>query len=352
MATLTVYPDADAESTSVDGAVFNSGATWSGVHDATAGTGFDDSTSPVQFIRARKVSAGDWRVNRGFFLFDTSALTAGASISSAIISFAGQGTAVNNADGGNIDIVQTTPASNTALVAEDWDEIGTTLQATSLALSSWVSTDNTYNDLTLNATGLGNISKTGITKFGTRHSFDTSNTEPTGNNDAFCYTSDNTGTSSDPKLVVTYTTSIAYSFDATVGQFTLTGNDITINKTLSMLVSVGEFTLTGVNIILSKGYTLVASVGQFTLTGIDTIFTKALNMAVSVGQFTLTGISTAFKIALTMSVSVGVFSLVGNAITIARNGLYVIWSSVTKNVASWVDKIKNSATWNAQDKNL
>jgi len=75
-----------------------------------------------------------------------------------------------------------------------------------LAWASWVDTAGTYNDFTLNANGISNISKTGITYFGARDSLDTANTTPTGNNNWNFNSSNGAGTTTDPKLVVTYTT--------------------------------------------------------------------------------------------------------------------------------------------------
>jgi hypothetical protein len=66
-----------------------------------------------------------------------------------------------------------------------------------------------YNDFTFNATGIGNVSKTGFSKFGVRNpNYDVANTPPTWSSGVTshmqCYFSDEAGTTSDPKLVVTY----------------------------------------------------------------------------------------------------------------------------------------------------
>ena len=90
----------------------------------------------------------------------------------------------------------------------DFDQIGSTVFATK-ALTDWVTTDGTYNTFTLGAGGIANISKTGISKFATRISLDTSNTAPTGVNVTNCYYSDAVGTATDPKLTGTSTTPAA-----------------------------------------------------------------------------------------------------------------------------------------------
>lgn len=206
MATLTVYPDAgDPGSTSVDGTVLYDGAalgTWSTTRDATAGTAKNTTADSIIFMRARLVT-DSYRVTRGFFLFDTSALTSSANISAATFSIAGTGTATADDDVSTIHIVSSTPAANTTLALEDYDQVGSTSFA-SLAMASWVTTLDTYNGFALNASGLANISKTGVSKFATRNSRDLDNSAPTGTNQATCFLSDVAGTTSDPKLVITY----------------------------------------------------------------------------------------------------------------------------------------------------
>lgn len=208
--TSTFFPDPNVESTSVDGRILTDAqVTWATVRGLTTSPTVNDSEAAQVFIRGTKFSAVDFRIGRSFFLFDTSAIPDTDTISSATFSLAALALGVSNVDAGNWDLVASTPASNTAIVEDDYDQLGTTLQATSMALSSWVDTDTTYNDLTLNATGLSSISKTGITKFGCRSSLDTSNTEPTGGNQLGCYFADQAGTSADPKLVVVHSVVVA-----------------------------------------------------------------------------------------------------------------------------------------------
>lgn len=208
--TLTVFPDAG--STTNDGEVqMGTGATWAIVQgaatgDATTQSGGGDGSTACVICGSWKISSSSWFVYRGFTLFDTSGLTSGAVISACTYSLCtSTAVAISNDDAGNIDIITTTPASNTALVITDYPQVGTTLQATSLAGSSWSASDGTYNDFVFNSTGRGNISKTGISKFGVRQSNDTSNTQPAGKNRFTCYLSANTGTTKDPKMVITYT---------------------------------------------------------------------------------------------------------------------------------------------------
>lgn len=121
MSTLTVYPDAgDPGTTTCDGVVYKSDATWAGARDAATGTvGINETSDNI--ARTFYNSAGPtYHARRGFFLFDSSALTAAATISAGVISFAGTGAAVINIDTSSIHIVASTPASNTALAAADF----------------------------------------------------------------------------------------------------------------------------------------------------------------------------------------------------------------------------------------
>ena len=216
--TLTRYPDANPETTTVDGSVeHNIGAydTWAAIQGG-AGTGaFPDAASEAALWIAAGASAGQWQViSRGIFLFDTSTLTANASISDAVISLYGQSKQDVEGWTPNIDIYTSAPASNTALVAGDFDSLGTTSQTGSPITYAGFSTAG-YNAFTLNATGRGNVSLTGISKFGSRNAnYDVANSAPAftafASNGIQIYFADQAGTANDPKLVVTYTKPESY----------------------------------------------------------------------------------------------------------------------------------------------
>ena len=203
--TLTAYPNPSVETVSVDGYCSNDQATWAAARSGTASSSINDDITQGVFVQNRKVSASQWIVNRAFFLFDTSALTASASISAAtfgVVPHDGAGSTLT--DTMTLRIVSSTPASNTAIVVEDFDQIGSVVFASMLA-SDYVGTGSAYNIFTLDANGRANISKTGISKFGAVGSMDIDNVEPTGNNQVLCRYADYAGTSTDPALVVTYT---------------------------------------------------------------------------------------------------------------------------------------------------
>jgi len=218
----TYYPDPNTESTSVDGyvqynATLGGLCDWSLMRDATIGHSVDDSgtTIPISLYILYiddPVFSCYYDMGRIFLLFDTSALPNNATISAATLSV--YVTAKDNGDNDGDDtlnVVTTTPASNTALSTADFDQLGTTLQASAIDITS-IST-GAYTDFTLNSTGRGNISLTSITKFGLREGHDVGNVQIAegSTNGITAYSADQTGTANDPKLAVTYTIPAAFS---------------------------------------------------------------------------------------------------------------------------------------------
>lgn len=206
-ATLTVYPDPNAETTSVDGRTNNEiNGTYATAHDAASSSGAGDTNLYLDIWNSHDASS-NYNVVRSMMLYDTSSLTASATISSAVCTLTGYSAGFIVETGGtdSLTIVTTTPASNTAVTTADFDQYGTTLQATAVAFSSL--SDTGANNITLNATGLSNISKTSITKFGIRTQKDVDNTDAAGNGDVYAFfkSADTADVTSDPKLVVTYT---------------------------------------------------------------------------------------------------------------------------------------------------
>lgn len=149
-------------------------------------------------------------------LFNTSALTALATISAAVFSIkpSARNDGLSGAASANSAAVlcASSPAVNYALANADFNvaswgstEFGRTQKQSLL-------TDDVYDDVSLNASGLAAISKTSITKFGLRYGWDFDNTTTgltwasTGEQSMSFRTADTAGTSSDPKLVITYTT--------------------------------------------------------------------------------------------------------------------------------------------------
>lgn len=216
MATLTVFPDAgDPGTTSVDGQVRRQTVDQT-LANIRSGAGNNHSSTDTDMVAAYLAASTTTnqfqRLVRGIFLFDTSALGAGATISAAIFSLYGNnGTlgAVKVGDLGTtpLHVAGSTPASNTTLADSDYGQCQTTTFG-NIAYASF--TINQYNDISLNASGQSNISLTGVSKFSTQLEWDINNsfggTWVSGQVTAFdCNYADQAGTTQDPKLVVTYT---------------------------------------------------------------------------------------------------------------------------------------------------
>ena len=143
---------------------------------------------------------------RGIFLFDTSSLNDGATLTAASIGIYGSGKSAN-LGAFEVDIVSATPESNTVLANGDYANLGTT-PFSSVAYASL--SNAAYNTFSLNASGIATISKTGISKFGGRLNWDTDNSF-TGTWYSSCdsrimFEDGGTfGTTSDPKIDITYT---------------------------------------------------------------------------------------------------------------------------------------------------
>ena len=178
-----MFDEFNPNANAVDGYVERaSESSWASSHDVANGDVIQTGslTERCAIVVAATTGSNWWTIRRGFFLFDTSSLTAASTVASGTFSLY-VNTVTDQLDTGRaLAMINTNPASNTTLVAGDYTdgvESGTTQQATNINLSAL--NTSAYNDFTLNATGISNISKTGVTKFGTRIEADRANTVPT-----------------------------------------------------------------------------------------------------------------------------------------------------------------------------
>ena len=175
---------------------------------AGAGNEFagSDTFGALSMLNSAITSGYFSHFRRGIMLFDTSSIGSNNIITSAIISTYGF-SKPNSLGDTNITIVSSTPTSNTSLQNSDFSQLGTSSFA-SITYANFSTTG--YNDFTLDSSGITNINKTGISKFGGRLEWDVSGTYE-GNYTTnvstgfYIYFAEQTGTSQDPKLVVTYT---------------------------------------------------------------------------------------------------------------------------------------------------
>lgn len=210
-ATLTVYPDPNPETVSVDGHVYQSeagGVSWATIIAAAGSVAVDGGTPTTTTYIDSHTTSNTWNyLTRSICLFDTSAIGTDNNVDSAILSLYG----VAKVDGlsitPNVNIYSSAPATNTAVVAGDYDSLGSTEYSTSMSYASW--TLSAYNDFTLNASGIAAVSKTSITKLGVRNAnYDVAAIQPTWGSGLTSYltneSAESAGTTADPKLVVTY----------------------------------------------------------------------------------------------------------------------------------------------------
>ncbi len=209
-ASLTVFPDAHIETSTVDGHVFRLVASedW-GLVQGGAGTGHNDNSgNTIVFGMLSDDLTNKWRrIYRGIYLFDTSALGSSAVISAAVLSIYDT---VRSRTFSYFDfsmvVFSSNPASNIDLVNGDYTSLGTTVFSTGVGNDDW--TGGSYHPFTYNASGRAAINKTGISKFGIRdNTYDAPDNEPSWEDAKIVnyngYFSENG--SNKPKLVITYT---------------------------------------------------------------------------------------------------------------------------------------------------
>ncbi|MDY6953364.1 MAG: DUF2341 domain-containing protein, partial [Thermodesulfobacteriota bacterium] len=192
---------------------------WDTTHNATVGQLADSVDNKSFFCRTgMKPNGGKYIVTRAFFPFDTSGLPDTAVISDATLSL--YVTAKQSGDNDSEDflvVVQTTQASTSSLSTADFVDCGSVHSPIegSNRVDIGNITINQYNSWSLNATGLGWISTTGWTKLGMREGHDVLDHAYIGaadtKNRINGYWSEQSGTTYDPKLSLTYAIGITVS---------------------------------------------------------------------------------------------------------------------------------------------
>lgn len=245
LTTTTYYPDANPETTTVDGytAHLSANQSWNTFWQA-AGDAADDSSSAQEQLMALSDATGtNWKhLFRSIFLFDTSGIGDTDSVTAATLScwVADHGTAtIGDLD---VSVVSSNPASNTAISSSDHTSYGSTKYATDVSISSM--SNGAYKDWTLNSTGRAAISLTSVTKLGLRWAKDidspsTFNSPGSNSSRTFFegFYAEKTGTSNDPKLAVTYNPIITKTCSETC-----TFTDTLIRKPVKVILDTVTFT--------------------------------------------------------------------------------------------------------------
>lgn len=177
MTVTTVYPDANVETNSVDGFAAREvpEETWASLRGGAGNTKSDNETQTKAQLVTGTTTDRWTTIHRCILLFYTEGLPDGDVISAATMEFVGVTAGVGTDFSDSISMVTSTPASDVGLVNADYSRLGTTKQASDIAISGITANNSAFTAFTLNSTGLGNISKTGVTKFGIRITFDNDN---------------------------------------------------------------------------------------------------------------------------------------------------------------------------------
>lgn len=208
---LTTYPDPDPEVTTVDGEVRRDGVdeAFSTIRNG-AGTGNADTTAAANYVTLAASTTTDQfsALRHSYFLYDTTPLGGGANISAVDLSLWGNGFKDANLGTTPIHIASSNPASNTGLANGDYLLVGRVSFA-SITNAAW-STAGVYNVFGLNASGIANIDRTGISKFSAQLGWDldgafTGTWSSSAQNFFQGQYADTAGLTQDPRLQVTYT---------------------------------------------------------------------------------------------------------------------------------------------------
>ena len=205
--TATFYPDAHPETSSVDGRVYTTldNTAWNTLQGG--GGSFGADTSTVDYVGFISGSVSDWNsISRSIILFYITGIS--GTITGATLSLKASTKVDDNAAAPTLNIYSASPASNTEIVAGDYDSLGSVpFCDTPITYAGWSAG---YKAFVLNEDGLAAIAIGQVAKFGVRTAnYDVPNTEPPrGGNSKFTlmrfYDSEK-GADYKPKLVVTYT---------------------------------------------------------------------------------------------------------------------------------------------------
>lgn len=199
----TAYPDPNPETNSCDGHILSSNASWSTARTAAAGSSVDDSGATVNMIcEEGSPSITRYDISHAFFGFYIN--IPGQIVSAATFSITCSGVS----DGGSandVHLVPAHPASNSGLVVGDFDEIDYESLASN-GISSHSTTSGVYTDYAL--LDLDHINANLSTVFFALITDDDLNDVTPADYPVeqrlFIRSSETTGTTNDPKLVVTH----------------------------------------------------------------------------------------------------------------------------------------------------
>lgn len=199
---ITVDDSVEFTSASDDGYLLKDGGDYDTTHDTTNADDVIDGIT--NFACGQAYDGEDYRIYRAALFFDTSSIPDDAEISEAVLSLYFE----SAGDPTDSDYVVQQFTGNQPLQVSDYNAVKYVGDLGSI--DSDDVNENAYNNITLNETGIGIINKTGTTKLGLRSSRDIDDVAP-GEDDEACaeIKSSESGSSTEPKLIITYTAGMA-----------------------------------------------------------------------------------------------------------------------------------------------
>ncbi len=261
----TFNPNANPETTSVDGYVYASNENWNTLRSASSGNALDSGTT---FGTYSGIKSSIYNIARGFTLFDTSALGSSVGITSSTIALYAEANPQ-----GYVCLVTSTPASNTGLISDDFDQVGSSEMADRVLMGGIEGTKT----WTLSTTGMAQISKTGITKFGFRFEKDFDNVAPTTDTSSEPRFRAADYGSSKPTLTVNYTTTSTSTTTTSTSTSTTTSS-----STSSSTTTTSTSTTTTITTSTSTSTTTTSTSTSTTTTSTSTTTTSTSSSTTTV----------------------------------------------------------------------
>lgn len=159
--------------------MFVDNGSWATARGATSsGDIYKDNTG----TRTEGSLIGFYRIARFGMPFDTAAIPDALDLAGATVKIKVYIESVATADAGHyLRLVDFNPANPASTVGADYNDFGTTAFANDILATDFSGAG--YYTFTLNASGIANINKTGISCFGLRQRNDVENSTPTGSNE-------------------------------------------------------------------------------------------------------------------------------------------------------------------------
>ena len=291
-------------SETADGFVYGANAVWATAR--TTSSNFD-ITSVAMTVGTKASSYYIWR---NLLKFDTSAIPAGAVITSLKLQLT-ISTARDCTDACYIRVKKYNWSGSEPIAAGNRETVYD--GALAAAADGTISQTNgkTAGDAVLSSElDITWLSLAGYTYYALAQNRDTANVAPTGDDRWYVHTGDSLTAAYKPTLVVEYTLKKIVcdvgDFDITgvgadleygrevegaVGSFGITGTEANLEYGRKVTASIGEFNIGGVAANLLQGYAFDAEVGAFTFTGTETSLREsAIIMAAIAGEYALTGV--------------------------------------------------------------